>query len=175
MAHGFITGMTLSGKSTLAKAIMRLHRAAGRLVLAYDPLYDEEVRRLAHWTTEDPEKLVKMAKANRSATIMADEMGDVGPYAKYFDWLATQGRHLGHTCLFLGQRPIQVSVTIRSNCHWIACFAVCGRDAAILAEDFMCPPLRLAPAFGPGQYVMKRKFSDPSAGNVFGGPPPKIA
>lgn len=173
--HGLICGQTMSGKTTLARKIAKQHRDAGRGILVLDPLYDEELTALADWSTDDPEKFLEVVFKNRNCTLVIDEGGQtIGRFAAHLERLATQSRHLGHMAVFISQRPMQISKTIRAQCGYLACFQVCGADAQGLADDFNAPALLSAPALLKGQYFMIRRFAAPVGGHIFGGNPPLI-
>lgn len=173
--HGLICGQTMSGKTTLARQIARQHAAAGRGVLVLDPLYDQELQQIADWSTDDPDEFLAVVFRNQNCTLIIDEGGQtIGRYAAHLERLATQSRHLGHIAVFISQRPMQISKTIRAQCGWLACFQVCAADAAGLSDDFNQPLLLQAPALHKGQYYMIRRFADPAAGHIFGGSPPAL-
>lgn len=173
--HGLIFGQTMSGKTTLARRIARQHAAAGRGVLVLDPLFDEELRQIADWSTDDPLLFLKTAWKNQNCTLVIDEGGEaIGRYGTLLEKLATQARHLGHMSIFISQRPVQLPLTLRDQCAWLAAFKIRTRDAERLAEDFDDPAILCARSFDKGQYVITKPFGVAAVGHIFGGAPPRL-
>lgn len=171
--HVLISGQTMSGKTTFARRLAREFAEAGRGVLVLDPLYDQELQDLSDWHTDDPDKFLKVVFKNQGCLLVIDEgvSGDK-KYNLSLDRLATQSRHLGHQAIFISQRPMMISKTIRAQCGTLVCFQVCAADAKGLAEDFNAPLLYGAPSLLQGQYWKIRRFAQPVAGHIFGGTPP---
>lgn len=169
MPHLLIAGMTCSGKTTFAKRMINEQfTKTGRPVLVLDPLLDPELKKLATWSTGDPEKFMRVAKSNTRAFLVIDEGGTtIGSYNKEMEILATQFRHLGHQCLFLVQRPCLIPVTIRANTVGAAVFNVSARDAKELALEYNEPAILKASGFKKGDFIFKKRFGPPVFGNIF--------
>lgn len=168
VAHGLVVGQTEAGKSTLVKRLVAEQIRHGRLLLVLDPLYDQDFRDMADFSTDDPELFFQVAWKNKSCTLVIDEAGEmIGQHGRQLNKLATQSRHLGHTAIFITQRPALLSPTIRAQCSWLAAFCIAPKDADLLAGDFNAPALLEAPSFGPGDYLLCRRMKQPTKSNIF--------
>lgn len=169
MAHGLVVGQTEAGKSSLVKWLIREMLRHGRPVLILDPLYDDDFREMGDFHTDDPELFFKVAWRNKSCNLVIDEAGEmIGQHGRDLNKLATQSRHLGHSAIFITQRPALLAPTIRAQCAWLAAFSVSPDDAKLLAGDFNAPALiTAAPAFGKGDYMLCRRMQPPQISNIF--------
>lgn len=88
--------------------------------------------------------------------------------------MLTGGRHIGggdnpgpgggHVCMIIGQRHIGMDVTARVQCSDVWTFNVNRRDAELLAEDFNCPALAMAPQLRQFHYLHAARFRPPVLG-----------
>ncbi len=155
--HVLGVGMTMSGKSFLAKSIAASLKKKGIGVIALDPLRDPGWH--ADFVTDDAEKFLATVKASRRCAVFVDESGStVGRYNPEMEWLATQGRHWGHRVYFLTQRGSQISPTIRDNCSELFLFRVSRKDAALWAEDFGFDELEQAASLPQYHFFHAKRF-----------------
>lgn len=160
MAHIFVCGMTMSGKSFVAKEIARRVRRAGRAVLLLDPIGD--VSWPCTWRTDDPERFLAKAKASQGCLLVVDEAGEAlgrGLQARGMQWLVTRSRHNGHRALICAQRATQIEPIFRDNCETLLLFSVFSDSAAIWAESFNDRELLNAPTLRQYHFYLKRRFA----------------
>lgn len=159
MAHVLILGMTESGKSTLAAQLTRHYKTQGRGVLVLDPLRDP--RWISDYQTTDPNEFLEVVKESRSCMVFIDESGEsVGQYDTEMHWLATRGRHYGHSCHFVSQRGAQIAKTVRDQCSHLFLFCCSMDDAKLLANEFNKPEIREANTLGKGEYFHVSRFGE---------------
>jgi len=140
MAHSLIIGMSESGKTTLAKQIAEEFTSQGQEYIVYDPITPyQSAWENASFITDDIDQLYNIAKhpESRNLLIIIDESSvGIGRNPKDKQWFATQARHWGHTVLFLAQREVQVSVTVRDQCTWVYIFKISKKDSEKFADEF---------------------------------------
>jgi hypothetical protein len=140
--HALYTGVTQSGKTTLA----RLHaRALSRMehnVIVYDPVgsgtlggdWPEDAVRF-----DDPNKLmIYLEKEDvADAHVFIDEADTVlGHVWTENHWLLTRGRHKGLYIRVITQRPKMVSPSVRAQCSICYHFRLAKKDATEIQADF---------------------------------------
>lgn len=157
--HKLICGTTMSGKTTLAKRLAALYRAKGRKVIVLDELLDPEWN--ADFITDSPEKFQDVFWASRNCAVFIDEAGDsVGRYNKEMNMTATRGRHWGHICHYISQRPSMLSRNVISQCLEGYAFLLETEDAETLAKRFVLPPLKEASNLSQGEYIYFKRFGE---------------
>lgn len=166
--HTLVAGQTESGKTSFAKKlIVEIYNPKQRPVLVLDDVGDAETWG-ADWVTDDPDLFLDTVKRNRSCAVIVDEGGStIGRYNTQMEILATKFRHLGHNCIFISQRPVQLPKTIRAQCGAVALFNCCGSDCKALAEDFNAPELLTAVDLPQGSYLYKVRFRETMRGKLF--------
>lgn len=166
MAHVLILGMTMSGKTTIAKRLAAHYRENGVMVGVLDPLGDPEWN--ADYRTTDADEFLKAFWASRQCAWFIDESGDaVGKYDDAMIRTATRGRHWGHRVHYLTQRGAQLSRTVRDQCATLFLFATSLDDSKIHANEWNSQELRAAHTLAQGEYFHKGRFTPISRGNVF--------
>jgi len=81
MAHALILGMTLSGKTSIAKTLCAKYKASGVKTIVLDPMNDPAWQ--ADFRTYDPEEFLNILWASRQCAVFIDESGDmVGRFDK---------------------------------------------------------------------------------------------
>lgn len=160
MAHSLILGMTMSGKSTLARQLVRQYRAKGTPSLILDPIGDPAWKTAgAQFVTDDGEKFLAMVEKSRSCAIFVDESGDaIGRYAGEMRKLGTRSRHYGHNAHFLSQRAVDIDKTIRDQCANLFCFRVSKPDAKTLADEFSNDLLLQCANLDQGEFISCGRF-----------------
>jgi len=139
--HILIVGMTESGKSTLAKLLVRNLKSAGHKVAVLDPISDPAWK--ADFITSDIDEMRKYLAENRSVYVFIDESGSVfgeGRDATH-SWLATTSRHYGHSVAFISQRAMQIPRTMRDQCQRLYLFTSSVADGELHAEEWNKPVL----------------------------------
>lgn len=143
MPHVLIAGITESGKTTLAKRLVKRYNSNGIATLVLDPLNDPQWG--ATFQTSDKELFLRNVKQSRSCALFIDESGEmIGRYNEEMFFLATRARHLGHNTHFITQRVVQLNKTVRDQCVDLFLFMVSKTDAKILADEFNKPELQQA-------------------------------
>jgi hypothetical protein len=161
MPHALISGTTLSGKTTLAKQLAHHYKEAGFGIIVLDPMCDPEwpVHDEMGFITDDPDEFLEAFWDNKECMVFIDEAGEsAGHYDKPMITTATRGRHWGHTCHYLSQRPALLSKSIRSNCHKLHMFAANIDDSKELSKEFCCPELLNAVNLRQGEFYSGGRF-----------------
>lgn len=165
MPHSLIIGMSESGKTTLAKQIAQEFYENGTDYIVYDPITPyQSAWPGAAFVTDDIDELYAIAKHpdSRNLLIIIDESSvGIGRNPQDKQWFATQARHWGHTVLFLAQREVQVSVTVRDQCTWIYIFRIAKKDAEKFADEFGHPVLKEAHQLGKLEFFKLSRYDDP--------------
>jgi DNA helicase HerA-like ATPase len=172
MAHVLILGMTESGKTTLAKKILKSYRDKNISALVLDPLCDpdwsQDGTEKNFFQTDDQEDFLRKMYASRSCALFIDESGaSIGRYAGPMAVVATQSRHFGHKAHFITQRAVQLDRTIRDQCSTLFVFRVGKKDADTLAEEFGYDELKTCNELAQGECFKVSRFSAPEKFSVF--------
>lgn len=159
--HRLITGTTLSGKTTLARRLAALYTAAKRPVIVLDEMMDSKWKTEsgAVLLTDDSAEFLDSFWASRNCAAFIDEAGEsVGRYDKAMSRTATRGRHHGHICHYIVQRPSMIDKTVVTQCTEAYIFVSEPDDLDILAKRYLCPEIRDAAGFMQGQYIHVVRF-----------------
>lgn len=161
MAHSLIVGMTLSGKTTLARILAKtLKKQTGRKVAVLDSLRDPKWE--ADFITDSSEEFLTYAQSNRGHLLIVDESGTtLNKFDRANSWLATTARHLGHRSFFITHRVTQIDPVIRGNCDKLYVFATGPKDARLAAEEFNEPMLLDLPKIPKLVFVEVSRFGSP--------------
>jgi GTPase SAR1 family protein len=167
MAHRLIVGMTGSGKTTLAKQYCEEYKSRGGSVLVFDPIGDT-------WPSEyvynDFDEFCDVAKKSRNCLLIVDESAEaIGRNAGDYMWLGTRSRHLGHTVVFITQRPQGVDRMVRDQCEDISCFMLSKYDAEQLVREYPQVGLNNIHIYPKGVCREGSKFGTGHTFNVFTG------
>ena len=157
-AHVLILGMTMSGKSTLAKSLVRQYQAAGIKCGVLDPLNDPGWR--ADFQTSDPDEFLRRFWLSERCAWFIDEAGEsVGRFDLAMMKTATRGRHLGHRVHYVSQRGTQINRTVRDQCSSLFLFTTSLEDSKVHANEWNKPELRDACSLPQGHYFYTDRFS----------------
>ena len=168
MAHVLITGMTMSGKTTLARELARQYQAQGVPVIVLDPIRDVQWTKCADYVTDDSADFMGAVMASQSCAVMVDEAGEaVGQYAREMFALATRARHLGHRSHFITQRPAQINPTVRDQCSRLYMFALNADASKLLSRDWNSPAILKGPELDQGEYISVPRFGEPRFSAIF--------
>lgn len=167
MPHSLIVGVTLSGKTTLAKMIAKGLKDRGHKIAILDPMKDREWIEIADFSTHNPDAFLAYAKRTKSHFLFVDESGTaIGRYNRAMDWLTTTGRHLGHSVTLICHRTTNLAPTIRDNCTTVYVFAVSEEDSIALAKAYREPSLRNVAKFRQGQFYKVGQFCETQIGVI---------
>ena len=153
----------MSGKTTLARRLAALHKAAGRRVVVLDELMDPawKTEGGADFLTDNPEEFREIFWTNRNLTFFIDEAGEsVGRYDKSMSMTATRGRHWGHVGHYIAQRASMLAKNVRAQCSEVYAFASTDTDAKVMAEEYLQPALLEASRLEQGEYIHAVRFGD---------------
>ena len=138
--HALFCGVTMSGKTSLAKAIARALPSQDR-VYVYDPVsLPEELEEWdATFVTDDFQTFMEYVRdpRNAGAHLFIDEAGEhfsVGQRENH--WLLTRGRHMGYKVNLIAQRPKLLAPTVRTQCGRVYMFRLASDDAEEIGKDF---------------------------------------
>ena len=151
----------MSGKTTLARRLAALYKAAGRRVVVLDELMDPAwiSEGGADFLTDSPEEFKEIFWTNRNLAFFIDEAGEsVGRYDKSMSMTATRGRHWGHLGHYIAQRATMLARNVRAQCSEVYAFASTDTDAKVLAEEFLQPALLGASQLAQGEYIHAVRF-----------------
>lgn len=139
--HSLYVGVTLSGKTTLARYISRQLRANGQTVGVFDPMgtptrgggwgdgahvFNDESQFLA-WVGDD--------RVMRSH-LFIDEADLVVNHARPENlWLLTRGRHYGFSVNLITQRPAMLHPTARGQATRLYMFRLARKDRQLLGQE----------------------------------------
>jgi len=137
--HSLILGMTESGKTALAKKLVKEFKAKGIYCISLDPLSDPSWG--CDFITNDPDKFSQVWKSSRGCAVFIDEAGTVGKFSETINEAATKGRHWGHSFFFLSQRATQIEPLVRDQCGALFLFRSGLQSRKTLAEEFDAPQL----------------------------------
>lgn len=158
MPHSFISASSMSGKTTLCQEIARAYRAAGFGILVYDKMDDPD------WICDrkftDFEAFLDCAYAATRCVLFIEEVGSViGQWPKpRVEWLGTQCRHWGHRSFFIGQTPVQISLTMREQCETLFLFRCIKKRAEKWSEEFADTDLINATDLERFEFIKKTRF-----------------
>ena len=124
--------------------------------IVLDPFLDPEWQ--ADFITSDQDEFLNVVwNVGRQCAIFVDESGDaIGKYNNVMNELATRGRHWGHICHFICQRPKQLSTTIRTQCSNLAIFKQSLADTKDLANEFVDNEINNAHTLEKGEFIYVR-------------------
>ena len=155
MAHKLIVGTTLSGKSTIAKMMVRDAARRGIVPVIYDPT-------LSAWESEfitcDEGEFIEILRYNyedkRKIFAIIDEADTLLSMSHRHNWwLFMRGRHFGIECCAITQQPSGVAPAIRNNAADLFVFNTSKNYAEMLANDFSAPELSRAPELRQGEFL----------------------
>lgn len=165
MAHKYIVGMTESGKSTLAKLMCMGLNKRGLKIAVLDKL------RSTDWQCEnvfeDPFEFLEFAKNNEEFFLFVDEGGQaIGRYNEEMEWLATESRHKGHSCIFISQSLTQVAPIVREQSMLFFLFACGEKNTTLLAEECREPLVKKLLKIPKLEFYIVSRFSALEKGKI---------
>lgn len=140
--HTLYTGVTKTGKTTLARYVARQMAAMRNppAIWVYDPVVSTSTHG-GGWPEsalvwEDFDSFMTHVGRNGNAQLFIDESADhfkVGDTENH--WLARRGRHYGYTCHFISQRPKMIAPNVRGQCGRAYVFRLASDDLQEIAKD----------------------------------------
>lgn len=156
--HTLITGVTECGKTTLGKRLAAAHEKSGGGVMVLTAVFEKWP---CAYITTDQQDFLDVFWGSRCCFVFVDEAGQtVGHYKDTMTAVATRGRHYGHSCYFLVQRPKLIDPNVRGQCTQLFCFSIGQEDADDLAREWNQPELRNAPKLRKGEYYRCLRFNE---------------
>lgn len=140
--HTLISGVTESGKTTLARELARALAAAGQNVIVYDPVGSATAG--GGWPAsavvfDDSSEFFDYVERPDviGAHVFIDEAADFfGVGDKQNFWLLTRGRHFYLHVYLIAQRPKMIAPNARSQCGRCYMFRLAVEDADEIGRDF---------------------------------------
>lgn len=173
MTHTLYTGVTQSGKTTLARSVARELSKAKNRVIVYDPMGTETAGGEWGETAEVHDTLetfldVAYAPETVNAHLFIDEAHHVFAHSdKSHLWLLTQGRHYHLTLHIITQRPTKVHPDARTNCGHCFMFRLAQDDARSIGNDYGFSDIHKI-SLDKGDFIfLNSGSSEISQGNIF--------
>jgi hypothetical protein len=142
--HSIYTGVTQTGKTTLARRHSRLLHKKGHTVFVYDPVMSLTAG--GDWAcdfiTDDFDTLHDYlidhhTRKSGAAHVFIDEAGELFSVGQRDNhWLLTRGRHMGFTINLIAQRPTMMAPTARTQCGRGYMFRMAPDDMDVMGKDF---------------------------------------
>ena len=167
--HLLILGPTGSGKSTLTQQLVSRIRRSGIKVLVYAKRDIERWQACADFVTADRETFLSILArpGTRGCFVVLDDAGNtVGWKDKELEGTATEGRHDGHTFVYIAQAAAQLNKIVRRNCSKLITFKQSVGDCDILARDFCQPALAQAAGLQRFEYLECETYGQVKKGKV---------
>lgn len=140
--HHLICGVTMSGKTTLARMIARHLGKQKQKIVVYDPMGTDTAG--GGWgetaiVFDEIEPFLQYLESDEcgAAHVFVDEADLVFSLdQKENHWLLRRGRHFGLTIYCITQRPVLVAPSVRSMCHRAYVFRLVQDDIKRVAADY---------------------------------------
>ena len=154
MPHTLITGITGSGKTTLAVRLAGVYKRKSIPVLVLDPFKSE--RWQANFISDNPEQFLDVVFQMKNCAIFVDESGEmIGRWGGVMTKLATVSRNYGHNAHFICQRSKQLDINVRTQCENIFLFKQSFSDTKDIANEFVANELLKAHTLKKGEFICK--------------------
>lgn len=126
-------------------------------ILVLDSINDPGFK--VDYSTKQPFTFLKKVFDEKNALVVVDEAGEaIGRYNGPMNKIATQGRHLGHICIFITQRYTQLDPIVREQCGGIVLFNCSKSVAKYWAEEFNDDSLLQASDLKRGEFLFKQRL-----------------
>jgi hypothetical protein len=138
-AHWLYAGVTMTGKTTLARMHARLLANAGHRVIVYDPVRTETAG--GDWEnceiiSDEPDIAVERLSKARDCFIFVDEAPDLfGHEFRHTHWMLRKKRHDGVYFRLISQRPTMLPPNVRTQCARYFIFRLALTDTKELLAD----------------------------------------
>jgi DNA helicase HerA-like ATPase len=172
--HTGYYGVTLTGKTTLARLVARNLAKEGHKGAVFDPTLTATLG--GGWPEgwpvfTDPDDFLDFVESDKCVGpihLFIDEADEVfGHEMKWNFWLLKKGRHFGYFCHVISQRPKMIAPTARSQCALAYVFRLAVEDVAEIGKDYGHSGLDRI-SLDTGEFLaLKSGTSAISRGNVF--------
>lgn len=160
MIRGCVLGMSLSGKTTLAKHISAQYwRKKNMRSFVLDP--NGEIYGSHALVFQDEEKFWETVWKTRDALVIVDEAAETINSDKTLVPVFTRLRHLNHKLLVIGHRATNLLPIMREQIDTVYLFRQSEKSAAFFAETFSEPRLLEATKLPKYQYIYAEMYSVP--------------
>jgi hypothetical protein len=139
--HWLYTGVTQTGKTTLARFHARELAKAKHKVYVYDPVMTETAG--GEWEgcslirTDDTEKAIEQLEKLKDCYVFVDEAPDIfGHEHRDTHWMLRRKRHDGVYFRLIAQRPTMLPPSVRSQCARVWIFRLAMSDAKVICADW---------------------------------------
>jgi Zonular occludens toxin (Zot) len=140
--HQLFTGVTKTGKTTLARMFSRELLVGGHDVAVYDPMGTDTAG--GDWgdgalVFSDREKFLQFVYSDECENIhlFIDEAHNIFAHTEdEHRWLLTEGRHFHIYCHLMTQRPNKVHPDVRTNCERCFMFRLAADDCRSIGADY---------------------------------------
>jgi hypothetical protein len=171
--HCLYTGVSLCGKTTLARANARVLAGKGHRGAVYDSLGTGTLG--GGWPEgwkvfDDPYEFMAYVESDecRGMHLFIDEAHEIlGHQMPENFWILTKGRHFGLICHLMTQRPNKLHPDVRSQCGTCFMFRLAQDDAYEIGKDYGHSALHKISLDRGDFMVLKSGSSAISRANVF--------
>ena len=158
MPHYLITGMTESGKTTLACSQSHELRKLRKVVCVLDMFEDE--RWSADYIATSLTPFRRHTCISTREYLFIEEAGSLGKFNDYIEWLLVRGRHLGHSVTLSCQDLTQVSPIMRNQASICYMFATDERSVDLIGRTFnKRQELEGMPPLARGEFLRISRFA----------------
>ena len=167
MIRGAIIGMSMSGKTTLAKHISKAYWTKGKMrSLVLDPNYDEGPYGPHALVFRDEPKFWDAVWKSRGLLIIVDEAAETIARNDDLTPVFTRLRHLNHVLLVVAHRATNLTPIMREQIDTIYLFRQSAKNCEIFAEIFADPSLEKAQSLPKYHYIFAELYGKPQLKQV---------
>lgn len=157
--HTYIVGITNSGKSHLAKHMARGYKRNHFGIIVYDPQRSSDWEEIADFFTDDRAEFLDAFWKSQNCKVFVDECQDTMTNTdREMAAIVKRGRHNGHQCFLISQRPKSIPVNVRSQCSQIITFRQAREEAKIMANEIGNDEFRAASELGRYEFLAGDNF-----------------
>lgn len=164
-----LVGVKKTGKSTLARLLLKAARQRGRYTVVLDPLGYPQRLWGCDLVVSNLDHLDRVWRASLGLFVVVDEADTaigMHPSKRHLE-LSTLGRHRDHHVAYVSHRyRTGLCPTIRDGCDALFAFCVSPEDGAAMASDYVDDALRSCHTLPKGSCFSKVKMGAPAARRV---------
>ena len=162
MIRGAIIGMSMSGKTTLAKHLSRQYWTRSKIrSLVLDPNYDEGSYGDHAMVFREEPKFWNVAWKTNNLLIIVDEAAETISRNDDLTPVFTRLRHRGHKLLVIAHRATNLTPIMREQIDTVYLFRQSKKNCEIFAELFAEPSLEKAQFLPQFQYYYCALYEKP--------------
>jgi hypothetical protein len=139
-SHWLYTGVTETGKTTLARFHARTLATAKHRVYVYDPVRTETAGgawEKCSMLKSDPDEASEQIEELQDCFVFVDEARDLlGHDRRENHWMLRRGRHQGIYFRLVCQRPTMLPPDVRTQCSRLFMFRLASTDSQEICADF---------------------------------------